>query len=122
MEANENPVPCGAMTYRDYTVPAPGGATAKLRFTFDARDRGESETETLKDGLLTIVGWPGAPEWPMVWMHENLQPCVFVEIDDNELSDELKFVIVRCISSLLAEVDTVAPAAAVEAAAYDTLH
>jgi hypothetical protein len=108
-------LPEGSIAYREYEVTMPDFSKANLGFTLGDKNadrleaRFAAKTGALAFGLVSVVGVPDAPQYPVVWTHNHTQLGITVAEEDKEMSKELKVVVARYIAVFFADIADVAP-------------
>jgi len=87
-----------------YVTPSPTGNSAVLAFTLADRDadtiqaKFARETGAIAYGLLSIVGWPDGPRYPLIWTHDSTQLGIVMADEDEDLGQDLQTVITRYLA------------------------
>jgi len=112
---NDNDLPAGAVAYREYQVPLVEGGAASLAFTLGRTDIDSVAAELAHSvgarayGLVSLVGYPGAPRYPVVWLQLPTQLALTVADGDEDLGEDLKQIIARYLIQFIADIAPVAP-------------
>src|SRR4051812_9391921 len=107
-------LPEGALAYREYEVNS-DGHSGSMAFTLGQPDADTMASRFAKHvgaypyGLISILGLPGAPRFPVIWVQTAEQLGVTVADEDLELTDRLKQLIARHITVFFNDVATIAP-------------
>lgn len=108
-------LPEGTIAVRVYVTPSPTGHSAVIAFTLADKDadtlqaKFARETGAVAYGLVSIVGWPDAPEYPMIWTHDRTQFGIVVADEDTDLDEETQAIIARYLAVFFKDIADVAP-------------
>jgi hypothetical protein len=108
-------LPDDAVAYREYEISLPDGGRASVAFTLGAPDLDTVPATmarvhgALAYGLISIADYPGAPEYPMVWLQTKTELGITVADDDEDLADPLKRMIARYLAVFFADIAPIAP-------------
>jgi hypothetical protein len=100
---NDN-VPEGTLAYREYELQAPGGTLASAAFTLSdlSVDNVASEfakrIDAVAFGLISVMGWPGGPRMPIVWVQLRTRVGLCPMDFDDLIPGDLRPVLARLIA------------------------
>src|SRR4051812_29669794 len=95
----DDDLPDGAVAYREYEVPLASGRNASSAFTLgklnvDSVPANLAKQQNAKAyGLVSILDYPDAPQYPVVWLQTDTMLGIVVADDDKELSEELRQIV-----------------------------
>ena len=99
------------MTYREYEYHLPDGTEAAIAVTLCELGAPGAELArelgALAHGLIAVVGVPGIPAKPLVWIHTHDELSALLGKDDQSLSDELCKTIARVLATFFRDVQLV---------------
>ena len=114
---NDN-FPEGTLAYREYQLQAPGGTLASAAFTLSdlSVDNVASEfakrIDAVAFGLISVMGWPGGPRMPIVWVQlttrVGLCPVDFDDVIPSELQPVLAHLIAIFFRDIAVEAEELA--------------
>jgi hypothetical protein len=109
-ELPDNALPDGAIAYREYEVPMPDGSTASFAFTLGDMTADSVPAEFARRhgvvayGLVSVVDVPDAPQFPLVWTQDRSQVALAVAEEDEDISEDLKERIARCMALFFTDI------------------
>jgi NADPH-dependent curcumin reductase CurA len=107
-------LPHGSLVHREYrvTVRDHAGAVAFTLGDIGANTAGArlaQFAEARLYGLIAILGVPGAPRYPVIWVFRSGQIGLAIAEEDRELSEDLKQIIADKIDVFFADIGSMVP-------------
>jgi hypothetical protein len=105
----------GIVAMREYQAVFPDGTELSVAFTLGDMTHGSSparfarETGAIAYGLISIMGAEDAPKLPAVWTQYDDRIAVTVAKGDDDLTEDLRRVIVQQLMVFFADLADVAP-------------
>ena len=109
LSVNDN-VPEGTLAYREYELQAPGGTLASAAFTLSdlSVDNVASEfakrIDAVAFGLISVMGWPGGPRMPIVWVQLSTRVGLCPMDFDDVIPSDLQPVLARLIAIFFCDI------------------
>jgi len=107
--------PVGAVAYREYEVPLADGGNASMAFMLAHQDADSIASDLARAvharayGFVFIRDYPGGPRYPVVWLQMPTQLALTVANGDEDLSEDLKQIIVRHLIQFFRDIAPIAP-------------